>query len=150
MGYKALWWWATLAVLGLMAPEAACVAGQVWLDQHVTWKDGKDGLEWRASFRGPQRNNEYQLALRPLWAVEGGVIAIEIVVARPARPNVNLLGDRQNDIQYPFVITVNELRKGIAKSKYGRVRQFQFNGLALHAEIARVRLGYGVVSGRPY
>jgi hypothetical protein len=82
--------------------------------------------------------------------LEGGVVAVELVVARPAQPNVNLLGERHNGIKYPFVITVEELQKGVAKSQFGAVRSFQIDNIVLHVTIEKSRLGRGVGSGSTF
>ena len=127
-----------------------CFATETWFNQRVTWKYGKEGLEWKTVIRNPRGQGEYQLSLSPLWAVEGGVIAVEIVVARPAQPTVNLLGERLNGVKYPFVITVKELQKGVAKSQFGAVRNFQIDDIVLHVTIENSRLGRGVGSGSTF
>ena len=76
--------------------------------------------------------------------------ALEIVVARPKQPDVNLLGERQNGIEYPFVITAEELEKGLAHSKFGAVRTMHADDLALNVKIERFRLGKGLGSGSTY
>jgi len=88
--------------------------------------------------------------LQPLWAVEGGVVALEIVVARPEHPDVNLLGEREKGTEYPFVVTVEELERGLAHSKFGAVRKLQVENIGLHVKIERFRLGKGVASGSTY
>jgi hypothetical protein len=115
----------TLAVAVLTICTVPCFATETWFNQRVTWKYGKEGLEWKTVIKSPHGQGEYQLVLSPLWAVEGGVIAIEIVIARPAQPNVNLLGERENGVEYPFVITVEELKKRVAKSSAGSARIFK-------------------------
>lgn len=140
---------ATIAVVFIVGIVPS-FATETWFNQRVTWKYGKEGLEWKTVIRNAGGRGEYQLSLSPLWALEGGVIAMEIVVALPAQPNVNLLGDRQNDVQYPFVITVEELQKGIAKSKFGTVRNFQIGNIVLHVTIENYRLGRGVGSGSTF
>lgn len=82
--------------------------------------------------------------------MEGGVIAVEIVIARPAQPNTNLLGERQNGVEYPFVITVEELQKGVAKSKFDVVRNFKVERIVLRVKIESFRLGEGVGSGSTF
>lgn len=128
----------------------ACLAKETWFNQRVTWKYGKEGVEWKTVIRNPHGQGEYQLSLSPLWALEGGVVAVELVVARPAQPTVNLLGERQNGIKYPFVITVEELQKGVAKSQFGAVRSFQIDNIVLHFTIENSRLGRGVGSGSTF
>jgi hypothetical protein len=88
--------------------------------------------------------------LQPLWALEGGVLALEIVVARPQQPDINILGERENGIEYPFVITVKELEKGLSHSKFGAVRTLHVDDIALNVKIERFRLGKGLGSGSTY
>ncbi|MGA3054114.1 MAG: hypothetical protein ABSD63_07890 [Candidatus Korobacteraceae bacterium] len=140
----------TLAVAVLIICIVPCFATETWFNQRVTWKYGKEGLEWKTVLRNPRGQGEYQLVLTPLWAVEGGVVAVEIVIARPAQPNINLLGERQNGVEYPFVITVEELQKGVAKSKFGAVRNFQVESIVLRVNIESFRLGQGVGSGSTF
>jgi hypothetical protein len=63
---------------------------------------------------------------------------------------VNLLGERENGIEYSFVITVEELEKGLAHSKFGAVRKMQFDDIDVNVKIKRFRLGKGVGSGSTY
>jgi hypothetical protein len=125
-------------------------ATDTWFNRRVTWKYGKEGMEWKTVIRNPHGQGEYELSLTPLWALEGGVVAIELGVARPAQPNVNLLGERQNGTRYPFVITVEELQKGVANSQFGAVRNFQIDNIVLHVTIENSRLGRGVGSGSTF
>jgi hypothetical protein len=118
--------------------------------QRVTWKYDKEGRAWKTAIHDRQTQRSYVLELEPLWAVEGGIIAMEIVVAAPERPDVNLLGERESGVEYPFVITVEELEKGLAKSKFGRSRSFHVGDLTLHAIIEASRLGKGVGSGSTF
>src|SRR5215468_12686416 len=111
-----------LILLLLLIPSLCSVASPVpetLFNQRVVWKYGKDGQPWETAFKKPNGQASYQLILQPLWAVEGGIVALEIVVARQERPDVNLLGERENGIASPFVITVGELERGLAHSKFG-------------------------------
>jgi hypothetical protein len=123
---------------------------QTWFNQRVTWKYGTEGLAWRTPIKDPHGQDEYQLILQPLWAVEGGVLALEIVVARPQQPDVNILGQREDGIEYPFVITVKELEKGLANSKFGAVRTLHADDIALNVTVEHFRLGKGLGSGSTY
>ena len=126
-------------------------AEETWFNQRVTWMYGKDGLAWKTTIKNPNGQGEYELTLQPLWAVEGGVVALEIVVARPRQPDVNILGERENGIECPFVITVGELKRGLAHSKFGPVRAMQVDyDIALNVKIERFRIGNGVGSGSTY
>jgi hypothetical protein len=92
----------------------------------------------------PDGKEHFRLALVPLWAVEGGIVAMQILVARPEHPNENLLGERDTDGPMAFVITVEELKRGIKKSRFGATRVFNLDGASLHVEILGSRLGKGV------
>jgi hypothetical protein len=139
-----------LLVVILFLCNAATFAKETWFNQRVTWKYGKEGLAWKTTIKEPNGQGEYQLVLQPLWAVEGGVVALEIVVARPKQPDVNLLGERKNGIEYPFVITVEELERGPAHSKFGTERKLEADDIALNIKLERFRLGQGVGSGSTY
>jgi hypothetical protein len=134
----------------LLLCNVGSFAKETWFNQRVTWKYGKEGLAWKTTIKKSNGQAEYQLILQPLWAVEGGVVALEIVVARPKQPGVNLLGKRENGIEYPFVITVEELERGLAHSKFGTARKLQVDDIALNVKIERFRLGKGVGSGSTY
>ena len=139
-----------ILLLFLLLCSAGSFAAETWFSQRVTWKYGKEGLAWKTTIKKPNGPAEYQLVLQPLWAVEGGVIALEVVVARPQQSDVNLLGERKNGVEYPFVITVEELERGLAHSKFGRVRKLHVDDVALNVRIERFRLGKGVGSGSTY
>jgi hypothetical protein len=100
----------------------------------VTWKYGIQGAPWKTTIRKPIGQEEYQLVKQPLWALEGGVVAPEIVVARPQQPELNTLGERENGVEYPFVITVEALERGLARSKFGAVRTLHVDDIALNPE----------------
>jgi hypothetical protein len=123
---------------------ADCFARETWFHQRVTWNYGKDGQAWNTTIKNANGTAEYRLVLQPLWAVEGGVVALEIVVARPAQPDVNMLGKRESDTEYPFVITVEELERGLAQSRFGAVRRLQADDVALKIKVERFRLGRGL------
>jgi hypothetical protein len=139
-----------LLLVTLFLCNAATFAKETWFNQRITWKYGKEGLPWKAAIKEPSAQAEYQLVLQPLWAVEGGVVALEIAVARSMQPDVNLLGERKNGIECPFVITVEELERGLAHSKFGAVRKLEADAIALSIKIERFRLGKGVGSGSTY
>ena len=137
-----------LAILVLCNVES--FAKETWFNQRVAWKYGKEGLPWKSTIKNPNGQGEYELILRPLWAVEGGVVALEIVVARPGHPDVNLLGERENGVEYPFVITVEELHNGLAHSTFGAMRTLQADDTIVKVKIERFRLGKGLGSGSTY
>jgi|SRR5690348_5824891 len=123
---------------------------QTLFNERVTWKYGKEGLPWSTTIPKPNGGGEYQLILRPLWAVEGGVLALEIVIARPSEPDVNILGQRKKGAASPFVIGVEELERGLRHSKFGARRVLQADDLVVDAKIEHFRLGQGVGSGSTY
>ena len=139
-----------LLLVILFVCNAATFAKETWFNHGVTWKYGKDGQAWKTTIKEPNGKAEYQLVLQPLWAVEGGVLALEIAVVRPKQPDINLLGERENGIEYPFVITVEELERRLAHSKFGTVRKLEADDIALNIKIERFRLGKGVGSGSTY
>lgn len=123
---------------------------ETWFSQRVTWSYGKEGSPWTATISSPDRKTHYLLTLRPLWAVEGGVIALEIVLAKPSRPDVNILGQRARGVESPFVITVGDLQKGLARTKFGTQRTFQVDDILLDVKVGRFHLGKGVGSLSTY
>jgi hypothetical protein len=139
-----------LLLLVLFFCNAATFAKETWFNHGVTWKYGKDGQAWKTTIKEPNGKAEYQLVLQPLWAVEGGVLALEIAVVRPKQPDINLLGERENGIEYPFVITVEELERGLAHSKFGTLRKLEAEEITANIKIERFRLGKGVGSGSTY
>jgi len=134
----------------LVVSSAESFATETWLSQRIEWKYGKEGVAWKTNIKSPNGQREYQLVLQPLWALEGGVVALEIVVARPGQPDANILGERENGVEYPFVITVKELETGLEHSKFGPVRNLEADGIALNVKIEHFRLGKGVGSGSTY
>lgn len=116
----------------------------VWFQKRVTWQAGKEPRVWETAVVSPNGKEHYRLALIPLWAVEGGIVGIEILVASPEHPDDNLLGRRETDVPQPFVLTVEELESGINKSRFGATRVFDVKRAKLKVEILRSRLGEGV------
>lgn len=146
-GIRAL---ATLFVIFAVSNLESLTKEKTLFNQRVTWKHGKEGLAWKTTINKPDGQGEYQLVLQPLIALEGGVLALEIVFAQPRQPEVNLLGQRENGMEYPFVVTVEELERGLAHSKFGVVRTMRVNDITLNVKIERFRLGKGVGSGSTY
>ena len=116
-----------LGLLGLSALHGAPPAVQSLrpFQERVEWQEGAEALPWSTALLGADGKERYHLTLRPLWAVEGGIVAMEVVLAMPGRPDENLLGQRDTAVTRPFVITVEELAAGIERSKYGRKRIFR-------------------------
>jgi len=111
------------------------------VQQRIAWKYGKEGLAWKTTINRPNGQEQYQLSLQPLGALEGGVVALDIVVARPGQPDVNILGKRENGVEYPIVITVKELKNGLVRSKFGAGRKLLADDIALNIKIEHFRLG---------
>ncbi|HET9742537.1 MAG TPA: hypothetical protein VFQ00_07300 [Terriglobales bacterium] len=140
-----------LSLIGILPfSKSECFTGKDWFNQRVSWKFGKEGLPWKTIIKSPDRNAEYELTLRPLWALEGGVVALEVVLARPGKPDVNMLGERDNESQSPFVITVGELKNGLAHSKFGMVRRIEADGVVVTLKVQHFRLGRGLGSLSTY
>jgi hypothetical protein len=141
-----------LTLVAILAVCNLCSSSEeeTWFSQRVTWSYGKEGLPWKTTIKNPNGPGQYLLVLRPLWALEGGVVALEIVVASPSQPDVNILGKRKNGVASPFVITVGELQKGLARSKFEATRMLQADGVAVDVKIEHFRLGEGVGSLSTY
>ena len=119
-------------------------SSEIWFHKRVTWQAGREPKPWETVVVGPTGKERYRLAIIPLWAVEGGIIAIEILAAHPNHRDVNLLGERVFDTPQPFVITVEELDSGINKSRFGATRVFNVGQTKLQVKIQGSRLGRGV------
>ena len=96
-----------LFFLILMPSKAESTA--TWFHKRVVWQAGKEPRVWETKIVSPDGKEHFRLALIPLWAVEGGIVGIEILLARPEHPDDNLLGQRDTDVSQPFVVTVEEL-----------------------------------------
>ena len=114
------------------------------LRKRVAWEAGTAPRGWEAVIDSPNGTEHFRLALLPLWAVEGGIVAIEILIASSEQPDDNLLGRRENDGPSPFVITVEELESGINKSQFGAKRVFNVRRAKLRVKILGSELGRGV------
>lgn len=122
-----------------------------WYQKRVTWQYGEDSGVWETTVASPDKgkHKQYRFGLLPLWAVEGGVIAMEIMVANPDHSDENLLGVRDNS-PHPFVIEVKELRHGVNRSRFGGTHKFNLGEMNVVVKIMGVRLGKGVGSGATY
>jgi hypothetical protein len=123
-------------ILGCVRAESS----DVWLKKRVTWQAGTDPRVWEAMVVSPNGKERFRLALVPLWCVEGGIVAIEILLASPEHPDENLLGVRENDVPQPFVITVEDLESGISKSRFGANRSFNVQPGKVKIKILSSRL----------
>jgi hypothetical protein len=130
--------------LSLLLVSANIESTANWFHKRVVWQAGNEPQVWETLMESPDKKLRYRLALIPLWAVEGGIVGMEILVARPEHPNDNLLGQRETDVPQPFVVTVEELESGIIKSRFGATRNFKLEGTKLRVEIQSSRLGEGV------
>jgi hypothetical protein len=97
-------------VLALGCAQAE--SSDVWLRKRVNWQASTDPRVWEAAVVSPNRKEHFRLALVPPWCVEGGIVAIEILLANSEHADENLLGLRENDVPQPLVITVEELQSG--------------------------------------
>lgn len=131
-------------LLCLMLVSANAESTASWFHKRVVWQAGKGPRVWETSIVSPDGKQRYRLALIPLWAVEGGIVGIEILVARPEHPDDNLLGQRETDVPQPFIVTVEELESGINKSRFGATRNFKLDHTKLRVEIQGSLLGEGV------
>ena len=148
--YLRLTFRSALIILIVLTFFSAAIHADTWFNERVAWKYGKEGIPWETTVKNPNGSGSYRLVLRPLWSVEGGVLALEIVLARPDKPDVNLFGERDNHVEYPFVITVHELEKGLVHSKFGKTRKLGADDVTLDVTIDHFRLGSGVGSGSIY
>lgn len=134
----------TLLCLSLALGCVRAESSGVWFQRRVTWQAGSEPRVWETAVVSPNGKEHYRLALVPLWAVEGGIVGIEILVASPEHPDDNLLGRRETDAPLPFVLTVEELDSGINKSRFGDRRVFNLKRAKIRVKILGSRLGEGV------
>ena len=132
------------ALFFLMLMSAKAESTATWFHKRVVWQAGKESRVWETKMVSPDGKEHFRLALIPLLAVEGGIVGIEILLARPEHPDDNLLGQRGTDVSQPFVVTVEELERGINKSPCGAMRNFKLDRTTLRVEIRGSRLGEGV------
>lgn len=133
-----------LLCLTLVLGCAHAEGSSVWFQRRITWQAGGEPRVWETAIVSPNGKEHYRLALVPLWAVEGGIVGIEILLASPEHPDDNLLGRRDTDAPLPFVVTVEELESGIKKSRFGAKRDFNLKRAKLRVEILGWRLGDGI------
>jgi hypothetical protein len=124
-------------------------SGAIWYQKRIVWKYGADAGVLETTNNGPDKGEQYQFGLVPLWSVEGGVIAMEILVSNSEHPNDNLLGPRDNS-PHPFVVEVKELRHGINGSRFSATRRFDLERTNVIVKIKGSRLGKGVGCGSIY
>jgi hypothetical protein len=138
-----------LLCIALALCSVSAEGGAVWYQKRIPWRYGSQGDAWETSVASLDGKHHYRLALIPLWAVEGGIVAMEILLASPERPNENLLGPEDND-PHPFVITVSELQRGIGRSRFGATRVFTLESVTLRVDIKGAHLGNGLGSASTY
>lgn len=129
---------ATSLLGSISEPQSASFHGR------VDWVKGKEWLSWSPTLSTADGVELFRLELRPLLAVEGGVVEIELVVTSHQAPETNILGKRVEGEAQAFEITVEDLKRGIKKSKYGSVRVFDVGGIHLQVRILKSRLGRGL------
>jgi hypothetical protein len=124
----------------LISAGAWSKSNTFWFQEHVTWKAGAEPRRWETDVTSPNEKQHYRLTLIPLWCMEGGIVGMEFHVARPDAPDHNLLGDR-TEAEQPFVITVEDLQRGIDRSRFGAVRSFRLGTTKFRLAIEGSRLG---------
>ena len=117
-------------------------------EQTIHWnvEANADTGPWESPVLDPEGQEQFRVALIPLWAVEGGVTAFEIAVTTSQSPRLNLLGERQLNVAQAIVIEVRDLERGIARSRFGRRRSFDLpmsGGGRLEVTVRGARLGRG-------
>jgi hypothetical protein len=123
------------ALFFLMLMSATAESAATWFHKRVVWQARKEPRVWETKIVSPDGKEHFRLALIPLWAVEGGIVGIEILLARPEHPDDNMLGQRDTDVSQPFVVTVEELEHGINKSPCGSTRDFRLDRTTLRVEV---------------
>jgi hypothetical protein len=117
-------WLLACALVVAAAPQQPSKAP--WFSQTVEWQYGREALPWeRVGALPGSASVEYRVALQPLWAVEGGILGFEIILATADRPFDNLLGERDPKFQQPFAFYLRDLQRGIGSSKFGATRTFR-------------------------
>jgi hypothetical protein len=100
----------------------------------------------------------FRVALRPLSAVEGGVVAFELMLVRHAEDQDNLLGERSGFDEAcrcypekPSVIDIAYVSEGVGGSRFGAVRRFAIPGThePLVFEVVDIGVGHGVGNCAP-
>jgi hypothetical protein len=136
---------ATICVLASSAVAGPVAARHTEL---VQWRHGAEALPWERLLTLPSAGSkQYRIALQPLWAVEGGIVGIEVMVALPSEPFANLLGERTNDTPTPLVFTVEDLAAGLKSTQFGGSRTFRLPKPAkgtLRVSVLDTELGRGV------
>jgi hypothetical protein len=138
----------TLTTLLACLATVSCASsrGLTVQQQRASWVAGREASPWRTTLCDNGGRERYALTLQPLWAVEGGIVALEIVLGRPSAPAENVLGEREMNVPQPFVITVEDLERGLEKSPFAANRTFRIPGAprrTLRVHILESRLGRG-------
>lgn len=136
---------AALLTIQSLSPSARLIP---W-EQTIRWdvNANADTGAWESPVRDSDGHEHLRVSLIPLWSVEGGVVAFEIVLALPENPRVNLLGQRQLGVPQATVIDAKDLQRGTARSPFGKHRSFEVatgepRG-RLEVTVLRSRLGKG-------
>jgi hypothetical protein len=133
-----------IVVVCLTSGSAISGSETTWFRKHVTWRGGTNARAWEIPVSNQNGTESYRLAIIPLWAVEGGIVGVEFLVAPREHPDDNLLGKRVSDVAKPFVITVEELERGIDQSQFGRTRVFDLGQTNFRIDVGSSRLGKGI------
>jgi hypothetical protein len=120
-------------------------------DVHIV--GGNAGRGWHESVLDRRGRERLHVGLVPLFAVEGGVVSVELVLSRDEALQGNLLGQRSGYSEscgcypeQPFVVDISHVGMGIAKSRFGSVRRFPIpkTRAVLVFNIQSVDVGHGV------
>jgi hypothetical protein len=88
----------TMFMLLALHPSSAQATTIVPVQKTARWNVNTSGESpWVTSVVDGMGATRFRVTLVPLWAVEGGVVAFEIVLTTPEQTAVNLLGERAMD-----------------------------------------------------
>ena len=133
------------AYLLLIAASVTAGPKAPWYEERVAWQHGSEPVAWRRSIASP-KGVQYQVALVPLWAVEGGIVAFEVAITGADESEHNLLGERDSAVPQAFVITVEDLAAGLPGSRFGATRSFKLkrpSKVLLRVQVVDHKLGSG-------
>jgi hypothetical protein len=142
--------------LGLLT-TLACASTQPLrpFAQTIDIPAGAKAEGWQAPLLDLGGHERFRVALNPLSAVEGGIVAFELSLTRRTRPEHNLLGERSGYSEechcYPekaFVLDTAHLGTSVATSRFGVLRRFAVpsTDATLSLEVLEFIAGHGVGS----
>jgi hypothetical protein len=151
-----------LAVLVVVTTACAARRTAVQIAVDLDWRDSSVATLVQSSIRDSEGGELYRVFLRPLSSVEGGIVAVELVVATPAEVQAalagsggslrNLLGERPGFDEAcrcypetPSVLQVRSVADTKVEGSLGNSRTMHLpRGLGtLTWELLEVRTGYG-------